>query len=148
MKLVIDGETQRLSERMFYKGVLLEDVPNFAWIFGYTNATWTLKSDIAARYLCRLFRHMDAGQFNVVVARAKPRNFVDEGIMSLLSSGYVQRSRELMPRQGQSQPWRVTMDYGIDKHVLLREPIDDQALQFAGPTGSRTVQLQPAAEPL
>ncbi len=148
VKLVVDGETQRLSERMFYKGVLLEDVPNFAWIFGYTNATWTLKSDIAARYLCRLFRHMDAGEFNVVVARATPRNFVDEGIMSLLTSGYVQRSRELMPRQGQSQPWRVTMDYGIDKNVLLREPIDDQALQFAGPTGSRTVQLQPAAKPL
>ena len=142
MKLVVDGEVQQLSERMTYKGVLIENMPNLAWIFGYTNATWTLKSDIAARYLCRLFRHMDARGLNVVVPRDNQGCAVDEGILNSLSSGYVQRSRQLMPRQGKRMPWRVLMDYGIDKDMLLQDPVEDDALEFAGSGYSTKPRLQ------
>ena len=73
---------------------------------------------------------------------------MDEGIPCPLSPGYVQRSRELMPRQGQSLPWHVTMNYGIDRNVLLKDPLDDETLQFAGLASSPSVHLQPAARPL
>ncbi len=59
MQLSVDGEARELHDQMTYKGMLVEDIPNLAWMFGYTNAPWTLKSDIAGDYLCRLFRHMD-----------------------------------------------------------------------------------------
>ena len=59
MKLSVDGEPREMCDQMTYKGVLVENIPNLAWIIGYTNASWTLKADIAGAYLCRLFKHMD-----------------------------------------------------------------------------------------
>lgn len=150
IELVVDGEARPLRERMVYKGVLIENMPNVAWIFGYTNATWTLKSDIAARYLCRLFKHMDAEGLNVVIPRDDQGCAVDDGILSLLQSGYVRRSKDLMPRQGGKAPWKVLMDYRIDKRVLLQDSVEDDVLEFAGPAPSNRVRLQadqPAANP-
>jgi cation diffusion facilitator CzcD-associated flavoprotein CzcO len=132
MDLFVDGEPCPLNQRMTYKAVLIEGIPNFAWIFGYTNATWTLKSDIAARYLCRLFKHMDSDGAAVVVPRAAPANAdpSESGVLESLKSGYVMRSRALMPRQGRTLPWRMTMDYSLDRMMLLNEPVADSALVF------------------
>src|SRR5271166_662187 len=69
MKLFVDGEARELHDQMTYKGVLVENIPNLAWIIGYTNASWTLKSDIAGAYLCRLFKHMDDNGHTVATPR-------------------------------------------------------------------------------
>ena len=69
MELSVDGEARELHDQMTYKGVLVENIPNLAWIFGYTNASWTLKSDIAGDYLCRLFKHMDDNGHAVATPR-------------------------------------------------------------------------------
>ena len=37
----------------------VSDVPNLASVFGYINASWTLKADLACEYVCRLLNHMD-----------------------------------------------------------------------------------------
>jgi cation diffusion facilitator CzcD-associated flavoprotein CzcO len=49
MQLDVDGQPRVMGELVTYKGVLLQDTPNFACIFGYTNAPWTLKADLAAK---------------------------------------------------------------------------------------------------
>lgn len=130
LKLTVDGESRELHDQMTYKAVLVEDVPNLAWIFGYTNAPWTLKSDIAGEYICRLLQHMDDNGYDV----ATPRDLEDsaEGgrILDALQSGYVQRAKDTLPRQGVRGPWKVEMDYGRDSKVLLEDPIDDGALHF------------------
>ena len=69
MDLYVDGEARPISRQMTYKGVLVQDLPNMAWIFGYTNAPWTLKSDLAAAYLRRLMQHMDNHGLDVAVPR-------------------------------------------------------------------------------
>jgi len=132
IELFVDGKACQVNQRLTYKAVLVEGVPNFAWVFGYTNATWTLKSDIAGRYLCRLFAHMDAVGAEVVVPRASTDDTAptDDGIFESLNSGYVRRSHAVMPRQGRATPWRVLMDYELDRRMLLDEPIADAKLQF------------------
>ena len=33
---------------------MLSDVPNFAFVTGYFQASWTLKADLIAEYVCRI----------------------------------------------------------------------------------------------
>ena len=130
LKLSVDGEARELHAQMTYKAVLVEDVPNLAWIFGYTNAPWTLKSDLAGEYLIRLFRHMDEHGHTVATPRDKENSALDIGMVDGLQSGYVQRAKDTFPRQGSKNPWRVLMHYGKDSKMLVEDPIDDGLLQF------------------
>jgi len=130
IRMLVDGQPLSIGERMTYKGVLLQDAPNFAIIFGYTNAAWTLKADLASRYLCRLFAHMRQHGLEVFTPRAPEGEMLEESVLSSLSSGYVQRARLLLPRQGRHLPWRVLNDFVRDRSMLLEQPIEDAALEF------------------
>jgi monooxygenase len=130
MALFVDGQPRELHEQMTYRGVLVENIPNMAWIFGYTNAPWTLKSDIAGAYLCRLFKHMDENGHTVATPRDAEESAMDTGILDQLQSGYVQRAKDVLPRQGAKHPWKVLMHYGKDSKMLLQDPVDDGLLQF------------------
>ncbi|WP_266180856.1 flavin-containing monooxygenase [Dyella humicola] len=128
--LDVDGDERPVGELMTYKGVLLQDTPNMAVIFGYTNASWTLKVDLAASYICRLLNYMDDRHLATVTPRAPTNEMQSETILDSLSSGYVLRGGTSMPRQGRSVPWRVMHNYEFDRRMLLKLPIDDPALEF------------------
>jgi cation diffusion facilitator CzcD-associated flavoprotein CzcO len=128
--LYVDGDRRDLHDQIVYKGVLVEGIPNMIWILGYTNASWTLKVDIAGEYLCRLFSYLDEHGKAVVVAHDRNSNLLDESIFDILDSGYANRARAVMPRQGRSDPWRMDMNYKRDTKVLLEDPIDDGILEF------------------
>jgi len=133
MKLSVDGEIRELHEQMTYKGVLLEGMPNLAWIFGYTNAPWTLKSDIAGEYLVRLFKHMDDNGHTVATPRDTENSALDIGMVDNLQSGYVQRAKDTFPRQGSKEPWKVLMHFGKDSKMLVEDSVDDGLMQFEAP---------------
>lgn len=130
MKLNVDGEEVNFSNRMVYKSSMIQDVPNFIWVFGYTNAPWTLKCDITARYLCRLIKHMDANQQTVATPVDHNNSISEEGILDNFSSGYVQRSTHIMPKQGKAAPWRIEMHYENEKKVLLKDSLEDGVIEF------------------
>jgi monooxygenase len=130
VKLSVDGEARELHDQMLYKGVLVENIPNLAWIIGYTNASWTLKSDIAGAYLCRLFKHMDDNGHTVATPRDVDDCALDIGMFDQLQSGYAQRANDTLPRQGSKHPWKVLMHYEKDSKMLLEDPVDDGLLRF------------------
>jgi cation diffusion facilitator CzcD-associated flavoprotein CzcO len=130
MELSVDGQARKLHDQMTYKGVLVENIPNLAWMFGYTNAPWTLKSDIAGAYLCRLFKHMDDNDHTVATPRDLEDSAMDIGMLDQLQSGYVQRAKNTLPRQGFRHPWKVLMHYRKDSKMLLNDPVEDTLLQF------------------
>jgi monooxygenase len=113
---------------------MLEDVPNLALAVGYTNASWTLKCDLTCDYVCRLLNHMhERGQ-----AFCVPHNsgsVVAEGPLLGLTSGYIQRSAHVLPRQGSGYPWRVHQSYLRDYRALKLSDLEDGAMQF-GQTGA------------
>jgi monooxygenase len=139
MELSVDGETRKLHDQMTYKGVLVENIPNLAWVFGYTNAPWTLKSDIAGAYLCRLFKHMDDNGRTVATPRDLEDSAMDIGMLDQLQSGYVQRAKDTLPRQGSRYPWKVLMHYGEDSKMLLDDPVEDALLHFDNAAVDATV---------
>jgi cation diffusion facilitator CzcD-associated flavoprotein CzcO len=130
MTLDIDGVARDPGMLLTYKGVLLDGMPNAAVLFGYINASWTLKVDLAAQYVCRLLQRMEERGADVVVPRSPPGQRLDGCIMDALTSGYVTRGEAQLPRQGREGPWRVTHRYEVDRRLLLDEPVDDAALEF------------------
>jgi monooxygenase len=126
----VDGVVRELHEQMSYKGVLLQDIPNMAWVFGYTNASWTLKSDLTGAYVCRLLQHLDDHGLGAVTPRDLEGCTTQAGMLDCLSAGYVQRGKNVMPRQGAHGPWQVRMDYAHDSTALLDDPVVDGVLQF------------------
>ena len=131
VEIRVDGRTVRSNEHMVYKGVLIQDVPNAAMMFGYTNIAWTLKVDLACAYLCRLFQHMDERGYDQVVPRDHDGVAVEGTILGSLSAGYIRRAADRLPRQGQRAPWKVLDDYLRDAWNLRMGSIEDPALDFS-----------------
>eukprot|EP00592_Proboscia_alata_P000855 CAMPEP_0194372064 /NCGR_PEP_ID=MMETSP0174-20130528/20349_1 /TAXON_ID=216777 /ORGANISM="Proboscia alata, Strain PI-D3" /LENGTH=521 /DNA_ID=CAMNT_0039150341 /DNA_START=231 /DNA_END=1796 /DNA_ORIENTATION=+ len=133
IELTVDNKPSPLNEKMCYKSVMIEDVPNFAWIFGYVNAPWTLKCDIASKYVSRLIKHMDANEFVSVTPIDNANNKVNSGLPDGLNfnPSYVQRAQHMLPKQGNSGPWKLEQNYEKDKEVLLDHPLEDEYLTFS-----------------
>ena len=130
--IIVDGAAVALGERLNYRGVMIEGVPNLAAVFGYTNASWTLKADLTSAWVCRLLAWMDARGF----ASATPENHdpevAPEPFLNF-SSGYVQRALDLFPKQGSKAPWKLHQNYVLDILTLRRAKLDDGALVFRRP---------------
>ena len=135
MRLVIDGVPLDGAASLSYKGVMYSDVPNFAAMFGYVNASWTLKSDLTAGYVCRLLKRMDARGARWCVPRRGDDAPGSEPAIRM-SSGYFQRAAALLPRQGTKRPWRFHQNYLLDVLALRLGPVGDAALEF-GPDRAR-----------
>jgi monooxygenase len=132
MRLVVDGEPVNISEKMAYKGMMLNGVPNCAFTVGYTNASWTLKADLTSEYVCRVLAHMDAHGYRKSVPELSDPS-VEEMPLLDFTSGYVQRSLHEFPKQGSKEPWKLRQNYVLDIRTIRRGPIDDGAMRFSNP---------------
>jgi cation diffusion facilitator CzcD-associated flavoprotein CzcO len=127
ISLSVDGAPVTLADRTLYKGMMLTGVPNLAISVGYINASWTLRSDITARSVCRLLNHMDRRGYAVATPRDDPS---PERLPLLeLSSGYLARAEGILPRQGVRHPWRVRQHYVRDLAAMTFSRTDE-ALDF------------------
>ncbi len=131
VSICVDGEELNPADKMFYRGILLEGVPNFGSVFGYTNAAWTLKLELVSEYVCRIINHMDDVKRPICIP-VDEHNTQRELFLNL-SSGYIQRAQKGIPKQGAAQPWRLDQDYKKDKKRLRGVKIDDGVLQFKTP---------------
>jgi cation diffusion facilitator CzcD-associated flavoprotein CzcO len=140
----IDGERRNLSHAMSYKGLMLSDVPNLAYSFGYTNASWTLKADLTCGFVCRLINHMD--RIGARIAVPQRASEIEEVPFLDFSSGYIQRALDLLPKQGSKKPWKLNQNYALDLFALRFGRIDDGVLQFSGRSAQAkmSVESQPA----
>ncbi len=106
----LDGERVSAAGRLVYKGMMLEGIPNLIFAFGYTNASWTLKCDLTARYLCRLLRHMDRRGHRMAMPRVGGADVERQPLLDF-TSGYIRRASPELPVRGSKGPWRVPQNY-------------------------------------
>jgi cation diffusion facilitator CzcD-associated flavoprotein CzcO len=129
LELEVDGKAVKMGDTLNYKGLMFSGVPNFASVFGYTNASWTLKADLCCEYMCRLLKHMDKiGVDYCVPVQDDPDMGVEPGLD--FSSGYIQRALDEIPKQGSKKPWRLNQNYPLDLVTLRHKKIDDGFLAF------------------
>lgn len=129
MELLVDGKSVRPGRSVSYKGMMLSGVPNFAMTIGYTNASWTLKADLVAGYVCRLLRYMDAGGYRSCTP-IPPESVTPSAPLVDLQAGYVLRSADRLPKQGPAPPWRLFQNYLRDLPMMRHGRIADGAVRF------------------
>ena len=133
MDFFVDGNQVDFAKTWTYKGFAYSDIPNMASTFGYINASWTLRSDLTAEYVCRLLNHMR--KKGVVQCtprlREQDRSMKERPWIDGFSSGYMQRMMHRMPRQGDHEPWINPQNYRRDKKMFKHSPIDDGVMQFS-----------------
>jgi cation diffusion facilitator CzcD-associated flavoprotein CzcO len=128
VEIVVDDAVVDLPRTMSYKGMMFTGIPNLALCLGYTNASWTLKCELVARYVCRLIKYMDEHGYAACVARRNPA--VSEEPAIGLTSGYVRRAEHLMPKQGTRRPWKLHQNYALDLAALRFGRLRDGVIEF------------------
>jgi len=129
-RMSIDGKPVVIKDRVSFKGMMIDDVPNMLAIFGYTNASWTLKADIVCEHFLRMIAYMDKKKLKVVTPRARDVKRTEDTVMGSLASGYVRRGADSLPRQGDRAPWTVLNDYLRDAAALKLGSVTDPALEY------------------
>ena len=143
--MAVDKRPVDPAQLLSYKGVMLSGVPNFASVFGYINASWTLKADLIANFVCRLLNTMDRKGMRQVTPQphgeAAAAPFVEK-----FSPGYIQRAIATWPKQGAKKPWRVNQNYFKDSLALKWSSLEDGALEFSNPAPAKQPKSAPSVE--
>jgi cation diffusion facilitator CzcD-associated flavoprotein CzcO len=139
----IDGSPVNLPDTWTYRGIMLSDMPNLAWTFGYIRSSWTLRSDLISHYVCRLLHYMDAANVRQCTPRLRPddramqaRPFIDSADFA---PGYMRRGTGRLPKQGDHEPWTNCQNYYVEKTDLPAARFDDGVLQFDNPEPGEAV---------
>jgi cation diffusion facilitator CzcD-associated flavoprotein CzcO len=144
IEMTVDKRRIDPAQVLAYKGVMMSGVPNFASVFGYINASWTLKADLIANYVCRLLNLMDRKGMRQVTPQPKGETAVAP-FVEKFTPGYIQRALAGWPKQGSKKPWRVNQNYFKDTFALKWSRVDDGALEFSNPVGTK--QPKPVSIP-
>ena len=136
MELVVDGTLVDLPKTLVYKGMMFSDIPNLAFAVGYTNASWTLKCDLASGYVCRLLNHMDQRGYTICTPRVNDSDVGDQPVIDF-NSGYVLRALHTLPRQGSKTPWRLYQNYVRDLSMMRYGRVEDGAMEFKSAPAAR-----------
>lgn len=139
-----DGAPVDFSQRFYYKGAMFSNLPNFAVVFGYLNASWTLRADINSEYVCKVLNHMKRAGANVATPSLPDDHGLVEDDLFDFSSGYIQRGKHIMPKSATTLPWRLNQDYRFDRKALATSPIDDGVLRFDRVAAGEEQHLQAA----
>jgi cation diffusion facilitator CzcD-associated flavoprotein CzcO len=130
----VDGAPLDLGSTVTYRGAMFTGVPNMIWVFGYFRASWTLRADLLAAFVCRLLDHMD----DLGAHRVTPRLRPEDAEMELgpwidpadFNPGYLRRSMHLMPRSGDKPEWRHSQDYWSERVLIPGADLDDGCLVY------------------
>ena len=128
----IDGRKVKPHNHLTYKGMMLGGVPNLAFSFGYVNASWTLRADLTAEYVCRLINQMDKEGVSVCMPQEDPAAEAEDDYIDF-TSGYVQRALDRLPQQGKKAPWRNYQNYLLDIFYVRIWKLKDSTLRFYNP---------------
>jgi len=137
--VTVDGKSLDFPNAYTYKGMMFSDVPNLLSTFGYINASWTLRADLNAEYVCRLINHMDNTGSRQCTPRLRPedQNMPARPWIEGFSSGYVQRVLHKLAKQGDREPWVNAQNYHRDKQMLRHAPLEDGVMIFNNPTNTK-----------
>lgn len=136
----IDGVAQIPAEKFTYRGVMTSDIPNLVDVYGYTNASWTLRADLTSRWCIRVIRYMQSRGLTRVVPVAP--DGMERHPATDFQAGYFQRVMHKLPSQGDRLPWRNIQNYKHDCKTLIEAPVEDDALHF-----SSIAEIAPLKEP-
>lgn len=145
ISVFVDGKPVDMSEKVAFKGLMLDGIPNFAFAIGYTNSSWTLKIGLVCEHLCRILSHMDKHDQSICCPVLPSPDMPTRPLLDF-GAGYVLRALSRLPRQGEGAPWLVPMDYVVDKKLMRQGPVEDSNLKFYSPTKEQVPHQEPSMQ--
>ncbi len=130
MALSVDGHKVVGNKLTNYKGMMFSQLPNFVWVFGYTNSSWTLKAELTYDYVCRLLHHMEQHGYQSVYPYRDPDTPQDKVAPVALKAGYILRALPWLPTQGTDFPWCNKDFYFKDLYAIKHSKLADGVLHF------------------
>ena len=127
--LSLDGKSLETSELVGYRGMMFAGVPNLITVFGYVNASWTLRADLVAERACKIIGHMRKKGLRVCAPALDDASMAREPFVDF-SAGYFRRALARLPKQGAKAPWRANQNYLRDLLDLRFRRLEDGALKF------------------
>ena len=131
----IDGKPLVFADTVTYRGMMFTGVPNMLWVFGYFRASWTLRAELLADFVCRLLAHMERKGAKRIEAALRPE---DEGMKLLpwmdpenFNPGYLMRAMDLLPKRGEKPEWQHSQDYWREKDELPVIDLDGPEFVYA-----------------
>ena len=130
----IDGKPLDFADTVTYRGMMFTGIPNMAWVFGYFRASWTLRTDLVADFVCRMLGHMKQKGARKVVPALRPQ----EGNMPLhawidpenFNPGYLMRDMHLLPKRGDKPEWQHSQDYWAEKDQFPAIDLDEATFVY------------------
>ncbi len=129
MSLFVNGKLLDTSKTHCYRGVMFNDVPNFAISIGYTNASWTLKCNLNCQFTVKLLNFMERKRYAVCTPRFDSKLFGSEPFIHS-KAGFIKRAVAVLPKQGSKHPWKVYQNYARDYLSLKLESVNNKHLEF------------------
>jgi monooxygenase len=127
--LTVDRVPINPGANFIYKGTMLSNVPNFAFCIGYTNASWTLRADVASNYVCRVLNHMSRHGYRICRPVCDSTSMEPKPLLNL-TSGYVTRASANLPKQADKHPWLIRQNYILDMLMMKLGRLEDGILSF------------------
>ncbi len=131
----LDGKPLDFGDTVTWRGMMFTGVPNLVWVFGYFRASWTLRTDLVADFVCRLLRHMRAKGARRVEVALRPEDrdmkllpWIDE---ENFNPGYMLRGMRLLPRRGDKPEWAHTQDYWTEKDAIPATDLDEATFRYS-----------------
>jgi cation diffusion facilitator CzcD-associated flavoprotein CzcO len=134
IEFVVDGRPLVFADTVTYRGMMFTGLPNLAWVFGYFRASWTLRSDLVADFVCRLLKHMDATGARKVSVALRPQDH-DMPLLPWIdpqnfNPGYIMRAVHLLPKRGDKPEWQHSQDYWSEKDQFPAIDLGDTAFVY------------------
>jgi len=134
ISFVVDGKPLDFADTVTYRGMMFTGIPNMVWVFGYFRASWTLRVDIVADFVCRLLAHMKEKGANRVEVTLRPEDH-DMPLLSWIdpenfNPGYIMRNMHILPKRGDKPEWQHSQDYWTEKDEIPATNLDDAAFVF------------------
>ncbi|MFB0612746.1 flavin-containing monooxygenase [Aurantiacibacter poecillastricola] len=130
VEVSLDGEPVEWTDHFFYRGTMFSNLPNLSFVFGYLNASWTLRADSNARYACEVISEMYRRGADVAVPELLPEDEPEPVEPWDYTSGYLNRAKDLMPKVAAERPWTLAHDYLADRRDFVQRPVADGVLRF------------------
>ena len=131
----IDGQRLNFADTVTYRGMMFTGIPNLVWVFGYFRASWTLRADLVAEFVCRLLQHMHSRQARRVSVALRPEDkdmkLLDWIDADNFNPGYMMRGMHLLPKRGDKPEWQHTQDYWAEKDAFPAIDLDDPVFAYA-----------------
>jgi monooxygenase len=130
----VDGDAVDFAEHVTWRGIMINGVPNMAYVFGYFRHSWTLRVDLVTDLVARMLAHMQDIGATMVVPTLRPQ----DADMQLrpwsdpdnFNPGYVMRSQHILFKQGDREPWTHMHEHEQEREMLPKADLDDGTLVY------------------